>query len=105
MSLRDEFRNLERLTKDLISLLEEDQDSFWPLYLKRALPKLEQRQLAGATYLLGCFTGEGSMSDLVLASQYEQSDALRYRTANARLTRLRNDLFASAQKIASRQLW
>ena len=105
MSLTREFENLLGLTHDLIALLEEAGDKFWPLYLKRALPKLEQRQLAGATYLLGCFTGQGSMSDLVLGAKLEQTDQLQYRTLNARLNRIRNELFSSAQSIASRKLW
>lgn len=109
MSLSAEFANLDRLVTELVGLLHEAEETFWPMFLARGLPDIQARKLSGATYVLGCFTGEGSMSDLVLsdpqADPLTPQDGLGHRNLNSRLHRLRSDVFKSANRIASRELW
>ena len=105
MSLSAEFDKLLRLVQELIGLLEEADETFWRRYLVRGIKNIEAHKLAGATFILGCYSGEGSFSDLELASELEESEPLRHRNLNARLSTLRTDVFKSASRIASRELW
>ncbi len=105
MQLQEEFRNLADLLEQLLSLLDESGDEFWSAYLRRGLTKVKNSELAGATYILGCFNGADTFADLTIGSQWQQEDPIRYRNLNARLMDLRNRTFQSASRIASRRLW
>jgi hypothetical protein len=105
MGLAAEFENLEHLTSQLVGLLLEVDETFWHKYLERAIPKLKRYELAGATYILGCFSGEGSFSDLTIANRADNADPLQQINLSARLNQLRTAVFKSAKRIASRQLW
>lgn len=105
MRLAAEFENLDRLVQQLIGLLTEADETFWLRYLERGVPKIRQHELAGATYILGCFTGEGSFSDLKIAPAPGSADPLRHKNLSARLNQLRTEVFNSANRIASRSLW
>ncbi len=104
-SMHAEFRHLEGLVGQLLSLLSEAEDSFWPAYFRRGLVRIEKRELAGATFVLGCYNGTDTFSDLVIGQQWQTSDPVRYRNLNARLSDLRTRVFKSANQIASRNLW
>ncbi len=100
--LQKEFDALAHALKQTISLLEEREERFWVPYLKRGLRQVEQQHLAGATFILGCFGGAETFSDLRL---HAGEDDLAGRNANARLMHLRDAIFASASAIASRRHW
>ena len=45
--------------------------------MQRALPKIEDHELAGATLVLGCYGGMDTFSDLELGKAIIQSDPIR----------------------------
>ena len=104
-TLGEEFELLAALLRQLIGLLEECDDRFWLAFMKRGLVQVEARRLAGATFVLGCYGGVDTFSDVVLARHWEHSEPLKFRNANARLSALRDGIFTSASAIASRRLW
>ncbi len=103
--LQKQFDELGEDVTRLISLLEESQDPFWIPYLKRGLAQVRQNRLAGATFILGCYGGENTFSDLVIGRRFEESDPLRFRNLNQRLSHLRTRTFESANAITSRRAW
>ncbi len=105
MTLDEQFDQLAGHTRALIGLLEEADHRFWISYLQRGLRQVEERKLAGATFILGCFGGFETLSDLTLAEEARDSDPLRYRNLNARLTHLRTQTFEAANAIAARRSW
>ena len=104
-SLQQEFSQLGQNLERLLALLEEADETFWRTYLVRGQDKVAGRELAGATYILGCFGGMDTFSDLVLARDLEAKDPMRFKNLNARLHHLRTEVFTSCRKIASRELW
>jgi len=103
--LSEQFDQLASQLRQLISLLEESGDRFWINYLQRGLRQVEAHHLAGATFVLGCYGGENTFSDVTVAQQWQESQPLKYQNANVRLIALRNSVFASADVIASRRHW
>ncbi len=103
--LQKQFDELGEDVTRLIGLLEESQDPFWIPYLKRGLAHVRQNRLAGATFILGCYGGENTFSDLVIGRRFEESDPLRFRNLNSRLSDLRTRTFESANAITSRRAW
>jgi hypothetical protein len=104
-SLEAEFAELESDLMALLGLLEEADESFWRNTLARGLRQIREQKLAGATYVLGCFGGQDTFSDLVIGQSYSSSEPIRYRNLNARLTHLRTRTFESANAIAARRSW
>jgi len=104
-TLTDQFETLAHLLRQAISLLEESGDAFWVAYLQRGLRQVDQHHLAGATFILGCFGGQDTFSDVVIGKQWEAEAPLRFQNANARLMGLRNHIFSTADAIASRRHW
>lgn len=100
-----QFVELADSVSQLIALLEESGDRFWIPYLKRGLAQVRENRLSGATFILGCFGGEDTFSDLVIGRTLEQSDPLAFRNLNARLLELRNQAFERANAITSRRAW
>ena len=103
--LNHEFEALGDTVDQLIALLEESGHRFWVPYLKRGLAQIRENKLSGATFVLGCYGGEETFSDLVIGSDVETSDPLRFRNLNARLSHLRNQTFEHANVITSRRSW
>jgi hypothetical protein len=89
--LDDKFAALERDLTALIELLGRANETFWPRYLTQGLMQVRARRLSGATYVLGCFGGEGTFSDFALTSPLHHQ----------RLVQLRNRIFALADAIAA----
>lgn len=104
-TLDDEFDALGEHVSQLIGLLEESEDRFWIPYLQRALRQVRENRLSGATFVLGCYGGEQTFSDLVIGRRFEESDPLRFRNLNARLDHLRTATFHAANAITSRRSW
>ena len=104
-NLEDEFATLAADVRALVSLLDEAEETFWSNTLARGLRQIEARRLAGATYVLGCYGGVDTFSDLVIGAQWSRSDPLRYRNLNARLGHLRTRTFESANAITARRSW
>ena len=104
-SLAAEFETLESDLVALLSLLEEADERFWHKTLARGLGQIRDQKLAGATYVLGCFGGQDTFSDLVIGRRYSASEPLRFRNLNARLRELRTRTFESANAIAARRSW
>lgn len=100
-----QFDQLGDSVARLIALLEESGDPFWVPYLKRALTRIRENKLAGATFVLGCYGGTETFSDLVIGRRFEQSDPLMFRNLNARLSHLRSETFECANAITSRRAW
>jgi len=71
----------------------------------RGLAQVRENRLSGATFILGCFGGAETFSDLVIGRQFETSDPLKFRNLNARLSHLRTRTFESANAITSRRAW
>ncbi len=104
-TLDDEFKELEHAVRELIALLEEANHGFWLGYLRRGLHQIEQFKLSGATFVLGCYGGEHTFSDLVIGEDLAEHEPLRYRNLNARLQHLRTRTFEAANAIAARRSW
>ncbi len=100
-----QFDQLGDQVAQLIALLEESGDPFWIPYLRRGLTDVREHRLAGATFVLGCYGGVETFSDLVIGRRLEHSDPLAFRNLNARLTHLRTATFESANAITSRRAW
>lgn len=100
-----QFAELGDNVTRLIGLLEEADDPFWVPYLRRGLAQVQEHRLSGATFILGCFGGSETFSDLVIGRHLEQSDPLTFRNLNARLAHLRTATFESANAITSRRAW
>ncbi len=105
MSLAAEFSKLELALEQLIDLLEAEDEKHWARYLARGLPDITSGRLAGATYVLGCYGGEDTLSDLIVARDRAAADPQGFADVNARLTEVRTRVFESASAIASRRLW
>ncbi len=105
MSLPTEFDALADALQRLMALLEESEERFWLPYLRRGLRDVQERKLAGATSVLGCYGGQDTLSDLSIGAVYRDQDPLRYRNLNARLVALRTEVFKCADQIASRRSW
>ncbi len=104
-SLEQEFATLEVDVQALLGLLQEAEETFWSNTIARGLRKVRAQKLAGATYILGCYGGEDTFSDLVIGERFYRSEPLRYRNLNARLSLLRTRAFESANAIAARRSW
>ena len=89
----------------LIALLEESGDPFWIPYLQRGLAQVREHRLSGATFVLGCYGGADTFSDLVIGRRYERTEPLVFKNLNARLAHLRTATFESANAITSRRAW
>lgn len=100
-----EFTELGDNVAQLIGLLEESEDAFWIPYLRRGLSQVRENRLSGATFILGCYGGMETFSDLVIGRRFEHSDPLKFRNLNARLAHLRTRTFDSANAITSRRSW
>ena len=104
-NLAEHFDHLARQLRQVISLLEESQDPFWITSLTRGLRHIDEHRLAGATFVLGCFGGQDTFSDVVIGQQWQDTQPLQFRNLNARLKRHRDEIFTSANAIASRRHW
>ncbi len=104
-NLEDEFATLALDVRELVGLLQEAEETFWSNTFSRGLRQVDARQLAGATYILGCYGGVDTFSDLVIGARWAKSDPLRFRNLNARLSQLRTRTFESANAIAARRSW
>ena len=104
-ALEAEFTVLAEDVRALVGLLHEAEETFWSKTLARGLTLIEARQLAGATYVLGCYGGEDTFSDLVIGQGWSAVEPLRYRNLNARLSHLRTKTFESANAITARRSW
>jgi len=104
-TLNQQFIDLGNTTRELISLLHEADEGFWVMCMRRALPKIEGHELAGATLVLGCYGGMDTFSDLDLAKGLAEQDPVRHRNLNGRLDHLRTKTFEAARCIAARQTW
>jgi len=89
--LDDKFTALEADLAALIELLQAANEPFWPRLFTQGLAQIRARRLSGATYVLGCYGGADTFSDLELASPLRQQ----------RLVQLRNRIFALADAIAA----
>ncbi len=104
-ALSDDFAALELALARLLGLLEEADHEFWRRYLRRSIKLVEERKLSGATFILGCYGGEDTLSDLIIGKQWQAQDPQRFTNLNVRLGQLRNELFAAANQITSRASW
>ena len=104
-SLERDFATLESDLQALLALLEEADETFWRNTLARGMRQVRDQKLAGATYILGCYGGVETFSDLVIGQDFEDSEPLRFRNLNARLSHLRTRTFDSANAIAARRSW
>ena len=104
-SLEKEFATLETDLQALLGLLEEAEETFWRNTLARGMRQVQEQKLAGATYILGCYGGIQTFSDLVIGRKFQSSEPLRFRNLNARLSHLRTRTFDSANAIAARRSW
>ena len=104
-SLERDFATLESDLQALLALLEEADETFWRNTLARGMRQVQEQKLAGATYILGCYGGVETFSDLVIGRSFETSEPLRFRNLNARLSHLRTRTFDSANAIAARRSW
>ncbi|MFK7912319.1 MAG: hypothetical protein AB8B93_00270 [Pseudomonadales bacterium] len=104
-SLQQQFDELAAAVRELIALLEEADHGFWVSYLKRGLRQVDEQRLSGATFILGCYGGEHTFSDLTIGEHLQSAEPLRYRNLNARLAHLRTRTFEAANGIAARRTW
>ena len=103
--LTEEFDRLATAASSLISLLQDNNEPYWASQLQRGLAQIQSKQLSGATFVLGCYGGTGTLSDLMIASDTAGSNPGKFAELNAQLTELRTQVFESANQIASRNLW
>lgn len=100
-----QFDRLADSVSQLIALLEESGDPFWIPYLRRGLVQVRENRLSGATFVLGCFGGADTFSDLVIGRRFEATDPPTFRNLNQRLSELRTRTFDDANAITSRRVW
>jgi hypothetical protein len=100
-----QFEQLGDSVSQIIALLHESGDGFWIPYLERGLAQVRQNRLSGATFILGCYGGEETFSDLVIGRRFEDKDPLVFRNLNSRLSELRSRAFEDANAITSRRAW
>jgi hypothetical protein len=91
--------------EELIALLDEEDERFWISYLRRGLRQVTENRLSGATFILGCYGGSDTFSDLAIGERWRQTDPIRFRNLNARLGHLRTQTFEAANAITSRRSW
>ncbi len=103
--LETEFETLAADVRALIGLLDEAEEAFWSGAMARGLRRVEARELAGATTILGCYGGADTFSDLVIGRKWSVSEPRRFRNLNARLQHLRTRTFESANAITARRSW
>lgn len=101
MSFRSPMDDLEDRLREMIDLLERSGESYWARRMGMALKGVKANRLGGVSQVLGTFGGEGTMSDLVLLTEWQQSDPERHLRANRELTRLRDVLFRLADEISN----
>jgi hypothetical protein len=105
VTLADQFAILARDVEELIGLLEEADERFWIGYFKRGLIDVRAHRLAGVTYVLGCYGGAETFSDLVIGCGRPSGETLAVTNLNARLAHLRTRVFDSANAITARRVW
>ncbi len=104
-ALQRQFDDLADALRQLIALLDEADERFWVPYLKRGLRQVEENRLSGATFVLGCYGGEDTFSDLVIGGDWQSTDRLKFQNLNRRLEHLRTRVFDAADAITSRRAW
>ena len=93
LDMDERFRALEANLQELIDLLSIANELFWLRFMRQGLTQVKERRLSGATYVLGCYGGAETFSDLVLAGSSAAT--------NQRLVELRNEIYALANAIAA----
>jgi hypothetical protein len=103
--LDDEFEEIAICVRMLIDLLEEAEEPYWIPQLQRSLAQVIERRLSGVTFVLGCYGGADTFSDLVIGRRWETGQPLKFRNLNARLSILRTKTFDAANAVTSRRSW
>jgi alpha-D-ribose 1-methylphosphonate 5-triphosphate synthase subunit PhnG len=93
LDMDERFRALEADLQELIDLLNVANDTFWLRFMRQGLVQVKARRLSGATYVLGCYGGAETFSDLELPGSGAAT--------NQRLIELRNEIYALANAIAA----
>lgn len=101
-ALEARFEELTARVEELIALLEEAREEYWLRMLRRALPRVRDRQLVGVTDLLGNYGGADTFSDLVIGERWKEQNHTRWVVQNRKLVHLRTSIFDLANEIASR---
>jgi hypothetical protein len=81
----------------LIELLEEAEERYWVLFLRRARERIRGNQLTGVTQVISCYQGTGTLSDLQPTSKRGTPEHL----FAARWLKLRDSVFRSADQLLS----
>lgn len=95
------FEELSARLEELLVLLEDADELLWLRFMNQAARKVRKKTLAGVTYVLGCYGGEDTFSDLVIHPQLKTRDPRRYQLSNKRLKHLRSTIFTLANDIAA----
>ena len=90
----------------LIQVLEQDGDTHWSAWMRRAKSRLAQGDDRGADDLLGAYGGMGSFNDLILGQSYQDGRFAwkpGYADLNERFDTLRGRAWELAQGIRRRR--
>ncbi|TMN24282.1 hypothetical protein [Pseudoxanthomonas sp. X-1] len=90
----------------LIQVLEQDGDTHWSAWMRRAKSRLAQGDDRGADDLLGAYGGMGSFNDLILGQSYQDGRFAwkpGYADLNERFDALRGRAWELAQGIRRRR--
>ncbi len=99
--MAEKFEELSARLEELQVLLEDADERLWLRFMAHGARQVREKKLAGATYVLGCYGGEDTFSDLVVHRALRTRDPKRYQLLNNRLTYLRDSIFTVANDIAS----
>ena len=92
--------------EQLATLLENDGDTHWSLWMRKAQARLLDSDYSGITYLLSAYGGMGSFNDLVLGQSYDDgvfSWKPGHVELNQRFDKLRSDAAHLADAIKRSQ--
>ncbi len=93
---------LQQVLSEIISVLEEDGETDWRMYMQSVRTQLESGDLRGVRTLLGAYGGMGSFNDLVIGQSVDEGQ-VRWREGhvalNDRLDGLRTHAYELAQEI------
>lgn len=88
--------------RQIITLLEEDNQSHWLKWMQECLIQIESSEFGGITGLLGAYGGMGSFNDLVICQREQNGKSYwrdGYKEKNVCLAQLRVEAYELASDI------
>ncbi len=104
--LNEQAQALCQVLRELIELLDADNETHWRGWMAKALSDLEANKLRGAQHLKDAYGGMGSFNDLVIGQRMEGDSfvwAPNAKSANDQLNARRSQAYVLVTEILSGQ--